>query len=123
MKAIFLKELRSMISSFSLMLAIAVFFVLVGLWLWIFPNTSILDNKFATLETLFNLAPWLFLFIFPALTMRSFAEEKANGTLDLLRSKPVTLWNIVTGKFLAVLTILFILVLICQVYTLSLIHI
>ncbi len=122
MKAIFLKELRSMISSFSLMLAIAVFFILVGLWLWIFPNTSILDNKFATLETLFNLAPWLFLFIFPALTMRSFAEEKANGTLDLLRSKPVTLWNIVTGKFLAVLTILFILVLICQVYTFSVFH-
>ena len=122
MKAVFLKELRSMISSYSLMMAIAVFFVLVGLWLWIFPNTSILDNKFATLETLFNLAPWLFLFIFPALTMRSFAEEKANGTLDLLRSKPVTLWDIVTGKFLAVLSVLFILVLICQVYTFLVFH-
>ncbi len=108
-----------MISSFSLMLAIAVFFVLLGLWLWIFPDTSILDNKFSSLQTLFELAPWLFLFIIPALTMRSIAEEKANGTLDILRSKPISIWGIVTGKFVATLIMVFIMVLICQIYTFS----
>ena len=108
-----------MISSFSLMLAIAVFFVLVGLWLWFFPDTSILDNKFSSLQTLFDLAPWLFLLIVPALTMRSIAEEKANGTLDILRSKPISLWGIVTGKFVAILIVVLIMVVICQTYTFS----
>jgi ABC-2 type transport system permease protein len=65
MNAIIRKELQSYLSSWSLMLAMAAYFLLVGLWLWLFPGTSIPDNKFATLQTLFDLAPWMFLFILP----------------------------------------------------------
>ena len=59
----------------------------------VFPETSILTNKFSTLQTLFDLAPWL-LFIIPALTMRSIAEEKSAGTLALLKSKPLSMWEL-----------------------------
>ncbi len=119
MIAVLRKELRSMLSSMSLMLAIAVFFILVGLWLWFFPQTSIPDNKFATLQTLFDITPWLFLFIIPALTMRSVAEEKSTGTLDLLRSKPVSMMQLVSGKFAAIMVLVLIIVVISQLYTFS----
>lgn len=119
MKAIFKKEMRWMLSSMSLMLAVAVFFILVGLWLWFFPQTSIVDNKFSTLQTLFDIAPWLFLFIIPSLTMRSISEEKVLGTLDIIHSKPITMWSFVMGKFLAVMVLVFIMMLLCQIYTYS----
>ncbi len=119
MKAIYLKELKSLLGSMGLMLAVAVFFVMMGLWLWFFPETSILTNKFSTLQTLFDLAPWLFLFIIPALTMRSIAEEKSAGTLALLKSKPLSMWELVTGKFLAIVVLILIILLVCQLYTFS----
>ena len=99
LKAVIKKEIRSNLSSASLMITVAVYFVLMGLWLWFFPDTSIPDNKFATLQTLFDLATWLFLFIIPALTMRSIAEEKSLGTLELLKSKPISMHGLVVGKF------------------------
>lgn len=108
-----------MFGSYSLMLAVAIYFVLVGLWLWFFPDTSIPDNKFATLQTLFDLAPWLFLFIIPALTMRSIAEEKAWGTLDVLRSKPVSMRHVVLGKFFAILILVLFILILSQLYTYS----
>ena len=99
------------------MLAMAAYFLLVGLWLWLFPDTGIPDNKFATLQTLFDLAPWIFLFIIPALTMKSVAEEKTTGTLDLLKSKPVSVSSIILGKYFAILILVLILLLLSQVYT------
>ncbi len=119
MLAIIRKEIQTNLGSFGLMLAIAVFFLLVGFWLWFFPDTAIPDNKFATLQTLFELAPWIFLFILPALTMRSIAEEKSTGTLDLLRTKPVSMFEVVSSKFLAVMILILIILLISQIYTYS----
>jgi ABC-2 type transport system permease protein len=119
MIAIIKKEIQSMFSSYSLMLAVAVYFILVGLWLWFFPDTSIPDNKFATLQTLFELAPWLFLFIIPAITMRSIAEEKAWGTLDVLRSKPILMSHVVSGKFFSVLVLVLLILILSQIYTYS----
>lgn len=119
MKAIIRKELQSYLSSWSLMLAMSAYFLLVGLWLWLFPDTSIPDNKFATLQTLFDLAPWMFLFIIPAMTMKSIVEEKIAGTLDLLKSKPISISSLILGKFFAILTVVAILLLISQVYTWS----
>ncbi|HNR08931.1 MAG TPA: gliding motility-associated ABC transporter substrate-binding protein GldG [Saprospiraceae bacterium] len=119
MNAIIRKELQSYLSSWSLMLAMAAYFLLVGLWLWLFPGTSIPDNKFATLQTLFDLAPWMFLFILPAMTMKSIAEEKITGTLDLLKSKPISVSSLILGKYFAILIVVAVLLLISQVYTWS----
>ncbi|MEP7321000.1 MAG: gliding motility-associated ABC transporter substrate-binding protein GldG [Saprospiraceae bacterium] len=119
MVAIFKKEIQAIFGSYSLMLAVAVYFILVGLWLWFFPDTSIPDNKFATLQTLFNIAPWLFLFIIPALTMKSISEEKATGTLDVLKSKPITMASIVFGKFASIIVLVFFILLLSQFYTFS----
>jgi len=119
LKAVIKRELLSYLSSFSFMLAIAVYFLLVGLWLWWFPDTSIPDNKFSSLQTLFVLAPWMFLFIIPALTMRSIAEERQSGTLDLLKSKPLTMYQLVMGKFFALVFLIVLILLVSQVYTFS----
>lgn len=119
LKPVIKRELLTYLSSFSFMLAIAVYFLLVGLWLWWFPDTSIPDNKFASLQTLFALAPWMFLFILPAMTMRSIAEERLTGTLDLLKSKPLTMHQLVLGKFFALWIMIILILLISQVYTFS----
>lgn len=118
-KPILKRELQTYLSSFSFMLAMVVYFLLVGLWLWWFPDTSIPDNKFASLQTLFDLAPWMFLFILPALTMKSIAEERQSGTLDVLKSKPLTMHQLVVGKFFALVVLIVILLLVSQVYTFS----
>lgn len=75
--------------------------MLMGLLLWVFPEFSILDGAYANLDTLFGIAPMVFMFLIPAVTMRTFAEEKQSGTIELLATRPITDWQIVGGKFLA----------------------
>ena len=69
--------------------------------LWVFPDTSLLENGYADMGTFFNLTPYLMLFLVPAITMRSIADEVRSGTLEWLLTKPVSRWSIVGGKFLA----------------------
>lgn len=95
------KEINVFLNSLVGYLSIAVFLVAVGSILWVFPETNVLDYGFASLEPLFSFGPYLFMFLVPALTMRSFAEEKRNGTLELLYTLPFSVWNIVLAKFLA----------------------
>lgn len=78
-----------------------VFLTAVGLLLWVFPDTSLLDNGYADMGTFFNLTPYLMLFLVPAITMRSIADEVRSGTLEWLLTKPVSRWGVVAGKFLA----------------------
>jgi ABC-2 type transport system permease protein len=79
-----------------------VFLVMIGLFLWVFPlEFNILDNGFANLDGLFILAPFIFLFLIPAITMRSFADEKKSGTLELLMTQPLTDIRVIMAKFLA----------------------
>src|SRR5690606_42158406 len=87
---IYKKEIASYFNSLIGYLAIALFLLLSGLVLWVFPDTSILDAGYATLEGFFSLAPYLLLFLIPAIAMRSIAGEKADGTYDLLLSRPNT---------------------------------
>lgn len=101
MLSIFVKEISSFFSSLTAYIVITVFLVLTGLFMWVFPETSILQYNFATLEQLFSLAPLLFLFLIPAVTMSSFAEERQNGTFEFLSTKPISIAQIVLGKFLA----------------------
>lgn len=78
-----------------------VFLTGIGLFMWVFPATNVLDYGFADLETLFMLGPYLFLFLIPAVTMRTFAEEKKTGTIELLLTRPLRDWDIILGKYFA----------------------
>jgi ABC-2 type transport system permease protein len=102
MYTIFKKEIRSFFSSFTGYMVIVVFLLLNSLFMWIFKGgMNILDNAYASLDTLFSLAPWLFLFLVPAITMRMLAEERKSGTMELLLTRPITESDIVMAKFLA----------------------
>ncbi|MDF1571876.1 MAG: gliding motility-associated ABC transporter permease subunit GldF [Bacteroidales bacterium] len=96
------KEIRGFFSSLTGYVVMVVFLTLNSLFMWIFPGQmNVLDTGYATLESLFAFAPWAFLFLVPAITMRMFAEEKRMGTLELLYVRPVTELQIVLAKFLA----------------------
>lgn len=100
MKAILLREIKSFFGSPIGYLVIAVFLLLNGLFLWVFEGDyNILNSGFADLSPFFTLAPWILIFLIPAVTMRSFSDEKKQGTLELLLTKPISLWQIVNGKF------------------------
>lgn len=95
------KEFNSFLNSLIAYVVIGVFLTGIGLLMWVFPETSVLDYGYADMDTLFSLGPYVFIFLIPAITMRSFAEERKSGTMELLLTKPLTDWDIVLGKFLA----------------------
>jgi ABC-2 type transport system permease protein len=96
------KEIQSFLSSLIGYIAITVFLLMVGLFLWVLQTESnILDTGYATIEPLFIMAPWVFLFLIPAITMRSFADEKKAGTIELLLTRPFTDMQIVLAKYFA----------------------
>jgi len=101
MISVFYKEINAFFSSLIAYIVISVFLISIGLFMWVFADTSVLDYNFATLDQLFSIAPLVFLFLIPAITMRSFAEEKARGTIEFLYSKPLTNLEIVLGKYIA----------------------
>ena len=98
---VFKKELNSFLNSLIAYVVIGVFLTSIGLMMWVFTDTAVLDYGFADMDTLFSLGPYVFIFLVPAITMKSFAEEKKMGTMELLLTKPLSDWNIVMGKFLA----------------------
>jgi ABC-2 type transport system permease protein len=101
MKAILLREIKSFFGSPIGYLVIALFLILNGLFLWVFEGDyNILNSGFADMSPFFTVSPWILLFLIPAVTMRSFSDEKKQGTLELLLTKPLSLWEIVNGKFL-----------------------
>ncbi len=101
MLSIFRKEINSFFSSLIGYIVVGVFLVLMGLVMWVFPDYSVLDGGYANLNTLFSIAPLIFLFLIPAVTMRTLAEENQSGTIELLVTRPISDWQIVGGKFLA----------------------
>lgn len=101
MLQVFSKEFSTFLNSLIAYVVIGVFLMAMGLLMWVFPETSVLEYGYADMETLFTLGPYVFIFLVPAVTMRSFAEEKKAGTLELLFTKPLTDWDILLGKFFA----------------------
>ena len=100
MKALLLREIKSFFGSPIGYLVIAIFLLLNGLFLWVFEGDfNILNSGFADLSPFFTLAPWILIFLIPAVTMRSFSDEKKQGTIELLFTKPLSMWEIVNGKF------------------------
>lgn len=105
MLSIYRKEIAAFFSSVTGYLVIGVFLVSVGLFMWVFSDTSVVDYNYATMDQLFSIAPLVFLFLIPAITMRSFAEENMKGTIELLFTKPLTATDIILGKFFANVTL------------------
>lgn len=107
MESIVLREIKSFFGSPIGYLVIAIFLILNGLFLWVFEGDyNILNTGFADLTPFFTLAPWILIFLIPAVTMRSFSDEKKQGTLELLLTKPLSIWQIVNGKFLGSLLLI-----------------
>jgi ABC-2 type transport system permease protein len=102
MWALFKKEISGFFSSLTGYLVIVVFLLLNSLFMWIVPGQfNVIGNGYAAMDSLFSIAPWVFLFLVPAICMRMFAEEKRSGTLDLLYTRPVSELQIILAKFLA----------------------
>ncbi|MGD1843603.1 MAG: gliding motility-associated ABC transporter permease subunit GldF [Thermonemataceae bacterium] len=99
MFTILFREINAFLSSLIAYIVITVFLTAMGLIVWVFPDTNVLDYGFADLHTLFFFAPYVFMFLIPAITMRTFAEEKKTGTIELLLTRPVKEWNIILGKY------------------------
>jgi ABC-2 type transport system permease protein len=120
MYSLYRKEIKSYLSSLIGYIFIGVFLMIAGLFLWVFPNiNNILFSNIASLQGLFATSKFLFLFLVPAITMRTFAEEKHRGTLELLLTKPLTDSQIIAAKFLASLTLLLIALLPTLLYVIS----
>lgn len=106
MWALLQKEISGFFSSLTGYIVILVFLTLNGLFLWIFPGTTnITDSGYASLRPMFEMAPWIFLFLIPAITMRAFAEEKKSGTLELLMTRPLSNLQIILGKYYSTLVL------------------
>ncbi|MCU0357661.1 MAG: gliding motility-associated ABC transporter permease subunit GldF [Cyclobacteriaceae bacterium] len=120
MRHIFIREFSAFLHSLIAYVVIGVFLTAMGLLVWVFPETSVLDYGYADLGTFFSLAPYVFIFLIPAITMRSFAEEKRAGTMELLLTRPLTDGDIIGGKYLASLMLVVVSVLPTWVYYFSL---
>lgn len=101
MFAVFKRELFSFLNSLMAYITIGVFLLACGLLLWFFPDTSILEYGYAEMNSFFSLTPFLFIFLVPAITMRSFAEERKEGTYVLLATRPLSDWQIILAKYFA----------------------
>lgn len=102
------KELHQFFSSLTGYITIILFLVVNALYLFILKDSNIFDFGYATLINFFDLAPWVFIFLIPALAMRSFADEFKTGTFETLQTRPLTKWQIIWGKYLAIVTVILI---------------
>ncbi len=119
MRAVFLREVARYFSSMSAYITVGLLLAVLGLVLWVFPDFSLLQTPFAGVEGLFEIAPLIFIFLIPAFTMRTFAEEKQAATLEVLLTRPISAWQIVLGKYFATLLWLAIALLPTLIYVFS----
>ncbi len=114
------KEINNFFSTLTGYIVIIVFLLINSLFMWIFPGEfNVLESGYATLDTLFYISPWVFLFLVPAVTMRLFSEEKRTGTIELLFTRPLTDLQIILGKYLAGLVLVLFSLLPTLIYFLS----
>ncbi len=114
-----LKEWRQFFSSLTGYIAIIVFLLLMGLFLFVFPDSSILEFGYASLENFFSIAPYILLFLIPTITMRSIADEYKSGTFEIIRTLPISSAKIVCGKYFGCLLIVLIALIPTLVYCIS----
>ncbi|MGB5323607.1 gliding motility-associated ABC transporter permease subunit GldF [Lutimonas sp.] len=107
MLAILKKELNIFFATPIGYLVIAIFLLINGLFLWVFKGDfNILDANFADLNSFFFIAPWFFIFVIPAITMRTFSDEIRLGTIEIIKTKPISTWDIIIGKYLGCLLLI-----------------
>jgi ABC-2 type transport system permease protein len=116
MVSIIKKELHQFFSSLTGYITIILFLLVNGLYLFVLKDSNIFDFGYATLDKFFELSPWIFIFLIPALAMRSFSDEYKTGTFELLRTRPLTRWQIVLGKYFAVFIVILIALLPTVIY-------
>ena len=113
----FKKELTYYFSTPIAYIVIGLYLLAISLFLWVIPGQwNIIDSGFAQVNGLFQLSPWLFMLLCPALTMRLFSEERQTGIWDLIRTKPISLNRIVLSKYFAAWTLVLIGLLPCFVH-------
>jgi len=113
----YLKELRYYFSTPIAYIVIGLYLLAISLFLWVIPGQwNIIDSGYAQVDGLFQLSPWLFMLLCPALTMRLFSEERQSGIWDLIRTKPISLSRIVISKYFAAWTLVLIGLLPCFVH-------
>lgn len=105
MKSIYFKEINTFLSSIVGYVVLLTFLVVLGVFLWVLPDSRFFEFEYASMEPFFIITPWLLLFLIPAITMRSFADEFKGGTIEWLLTKPLKLNQIVGGKFWACFTL------------------
>src|SRR5690554_4569915 len=114
------KEIQSFLGSLIGYIVIIVFLTIMGLLLWVFPGeTNILTGKYADLAPLFSIAPWVFMFLIPSITMRLFADENKAGTMELLLTKPLSDLQIIYSKFISGLLLVIISLIPTLIYYIS----
>ena len=113
----FRKELTYYFSTPIAYIVIGLYQLAISLFLWVIPGQwNIIDSGYAQVDGLFQLSPWLFMLLCPALTMRLLSEERQSGIWDLIRTKPVSLTRIMLGKYFAAWTLVLIGLLPCFVH-------
>ena len=107
MITLFRKEINAFFNTLTGYVVITVFLLANSLFMWVIKgNLNVLESGHANLNTLFTMAPWVFLFLVPAVSMRVFAEEKKSGTLELLLTRPISEFRIVLAKYLAIVVLI-----------------
>lgn len=103
MYALLKKEINSFLNSLIGYIAVMIFLLALGLFLWIFPGNdlNIAESGYASMDGMFSITPWVYMFLIPAITMRLFAEEKRSGTLEILLTRPLTELQVIVAKYLA----------------------
>ena len=116
MRSICKKELQQFFSNLTGYITIILFLLVSGLFLFVLPDSNIFDFGYASLDKFFELAPWILLFLVPAITMRTLADEFKGGTFEILQTRPLSRWQIVLGKYLSILIVLLFVIIPTLVY-------
>lgn len=122
MRALYFKELRSFLSSVIGYVFILIYLIASGLFHWVISGdigTNLLEGQEADMIPFFNLSPLIFLMLIPAITMRSIAEERRTGTIELLFTRPISDLKIILAKYFAGVTLLIVALLPTVVYYIS----
>ncbi len=119
MWSIFKKELNQFFSNLTGYIAIILFLLINGVFLFILPDSSIFEFGYASLDKFFELAPWILMFLVPAISMRSLADEFKAGTFEILKTKPLSSWQIVLGKYFSILVVLLLAILPSIIYIIT----
>jgi ABC-2 type transport system permease protein len=120
MRALYFKEIKSFLGSIIGYIFILIYLIASGLFHWVISyNTNLLEGTEADLIPFFNLSPVIFLILIPAITMRSIAEERRTGTIELLFTRPISDLKILLAKYFAGVTLLIIALIPTLIYYIS----